>query len=106
MKSGSRPRTSPACANSTRSNRALKSPAFSDSTGSPIAFFQTLGTPLDDWAAFILTRPPSATIDDFLDKPINRGGLDQGRDAPTAVLIAAIGLELIAIPQGAARTAH
>jgi hypothetical protein len=106
MKSGSRPRTSPACANSTRSNRALKSPAFSGSTGSPIAFSQTLGTPLRDWAAFILTRLPGATIDDFLDKPINQCGLDLGRDAATAVSIAAIRLALIAIPQGAARTAH
>jgi len=63
-----------------------------------MAFSQTLGTPLDDRAAFILTRPPGATIDDFLDKPINQCGLNLGRDPATAVSIAAIRLALIAIP--------
>ncbi len=28
------------------------------------------------WAAFILTRPLGATLGDFLDKPLNHGGLD------------------------------
>lgn len=31
------------------------------------------------WAAFILTRPLGATVGDFLDKPLDKGGLDFGR---------------------------
>ena len=27
------------------------------------------------WAAFILTRPLGVTVGDFLDKPVNQGGL-------------------------------
>jgi repeat uncharacterized protein DUF347 len=31
------------------------------------------------WLAFILTRPLGATVEDFLDKPINHGGLALSR---------------------------
>src|SRR5215470_3683654 len=31
------------------------------------------------WAAFILTRPLGATVGDFLDKPVNQGGLALSR---------------------------
>lgn len=55
------------------------------------------------WAAFILTRPLGATVGDFLDKPLAQGGLDLGRDAATAVLVAAIVLALWFIPQRAGR---
>lgn len=51
------------------------------------------------WAAFILTRPLGATLGDFLDKPLAQGGLDLGRDAATAVLMAAMALCLWRIPQ-------
>jgi uncharacterized membrane-anchored protein len=40
------------------------------------------------WAAFILTRPLGATFGDFLDKPLNHGGLAFSR--PLASLILAI----------------
>ncbi len=40
------------------------------------------------WAAFILTRPLGATFGDFLDKPMNHGGLAVSR--PLASLILAI----------------
>lgn len=40
------------------------------------------------WAAFILTRPLGATIGDFLDKPIDQGGLNWSR--PLASLLIAI----------------
>jgi len=53
------------------------------------------------WAAFILTRPLGATVGDFLDKPLAQGGLDLGRDAASAVLIAAFALALWAFPQRA-----
>jgi uncharacterized membrane-anchored protein len=42
------------------------------------------------WAAFILTRPLGATVGDFLDKPVDHGGLDFSRPLATAVLAAAI----------------
>lgn len=38
------------------------------------------------WAAFILTRPLGATIGDFLDKPVESGGLEVSRPLATAVL--------------------
>lgn len=55
------------------------------------------------WAAFILTRPLGATVGDFLDKPIAKGGLDFSRPVATAALLAAIGLGLLVIPQRAGR---
>lgn len=42
------------------------------------------------WAAFILTRPLGAVVGDFLDKPINAGGLALSRYAASAVLMAFI----------------
>src|SRR3954468_15793512 len=38
------------------------------------------------WAAFILTRPLGATVGDFLDKPIDKGGLEFSRPVASAVL--------------------
>jgi len=55
------------------------------------------------WAAFILTRPLGATVGDFLDKPIAKGGLDFSRPLATAVLGAAILLLVFALPQRAGR---
>lgn len=55
------------------------------------------------WAAFILTRPLGATVGDFLDKPLNQGGLDLGRDVATLVLFVAIGLALWFFPQRAGK---
>jgi uncharacterized membrane-anchored protein len=42
------------------------------------------------WAAFILTRPLGAVVGDFLDKPINQGGLALSRYAASATLIVII----------------
>ena len=51
------------------------------------------------WAAFILTRPLGATVGDFLDKPVAKGGLEWSRPLASAVLaIVIIGLILL-IPQ-------
>jgi uncharacterized membrane-anchored protein len=55
------------------------------------------------WAAFILTRPLGATIGDFLDKPLNKGGLDLSRPIATAVLAVAIVLLIVLLPQKAGR---
>lgn len=51
------------------------------------------------WAAFILTRPLGATVGDFLDKPIAKGGLELSRPIATAVLAAAILVLIIFLPQ-------
>lgn len=51
------------------------------------------------WAAFILTRPLGATVGDFLDKPLDRGGLALSRPIASLVLaIAIVGL-ISLIPQ-------
>ena len=51
------------------------------------------------WAAFILTRPLGATVGDFLDKPVAKGGLEWSRPLASAVLaIVIVGLVLI-LPQ-------
>ena len=51
------------------------------------------------WAAFILTRPLGATVGDFLDKPVAKGGLALSRPLATGVLAAAIILLILLIPQ-------
>jgi uncharacterized membrane-anchored protein len=42
------------------------------------------------WAAFVLTRPLGATVGDFLDKPLDHGGLALSRYAASAALAVAI----------------
>lgn len=42
------------------------------------------------WAAFILTRPLGATVGDFLDKPLAKGGLALSRPLASLALAAAI----------------
>jgi uncharacterized membrane-anchored protein len=55
------------------------------------------------WAAFILTRPLGATVGDFLDKPVAKGGLDMSRPLASAVLAVSILLLVLLIPQRAGR---
>jgi uncharacterized membrane-anchored protein len=65
-------------------------------------FWSKLSHVLLFWAAFILTRPLGATVGDFLDKPVDHGGLALSRPLASAV----IGIVMIAcvlvIPQRAA----
>ncbi len=51
------------------------------------------------WAAFILTRPLGATVGDFLDKPTNHGGLALSRPLASVVILAAIVLLVLVLPQ-------
>lgn len=51
------------------------------------------------WAAFILTRPLGATVGDFLDKPLAKGGLDLSRPLASVVLLIAIVALIMLIPQ-------
>ena len=56
-----------------------------------LAYYRTtLSRTLLFWSAFILTRPLGATVGDFLDKPLNQGGLDLSRYAASATLLALI----------------
>ena len=54
------------------------------------------------WAAFILTRPLGAVVGDFLDKPVDHGGLALSRAGASAVLAIAIVTLILALPQRAA----
>lgn len=55
------------------------------------------------WAAFVLTRPLGAVIGDFLDKPINKGGLAFSRYWASAMLLALIVLCIVTLPQKPAK---
>ncbi|MEO8061934.1 MAG: hypothetical protein ABI821_04210 [Pseudomonadota bacterium] len=58
------------------------------------------------WAAFILTRPLGAVVGDFLDKPLDDGGLNLSRYAASATLLGLIVLCIAIFPQRAAQRAH
>ena len=51
------------------------------------------------WTAFILTRPLGATVGDFLDKPIDHGGLALSRPLASAIIAAFILGCLLVLPQ-------
>jgi uncharacterized membrane-anchored protein len=53
------------------------------------------------WAAFILTRPLGATVGDFLDKPVNHGGLNLSRPLASAVIATFIVGCILLLPQRA-----
>ncbi|SFW27164.1 COG4705 family protein [Luteibacter sp. UNCMF366Tsu5.1] len=56
------------------------------------------------WSAFVLTRPLGAAFGDFLDKPIDDGGLAVSRYTATAVLLVVMAACLTLFPQRAVRT--
>jgi len=58
------------------------------------------------WVAFILTRPLGAVVGDFLDKPMNAGGLALSRYSASAALLAGIVACIFIFPQSAAKEAH
>jgi uncharacterized membrane-anchored protein len=51
------------------------------------------------WVAFILTRPLGATLGDFLDKPLDHGGLALSRPIASAVIAAIMITCILLIPQ-------
>ena len=55
------------------------------------------------WAAFILTRPLGATVGDFLDKPLDKGGLEWSRPLASAVLAVVLIALILVLPQRAGR---
>lgn len=64
-------------------------------------FWTSISHALLFWAAFILTRPLGATVGDFLDKPLDHGGLAFSRPLATAVLGALIVAGILFLPQKA-----
>ncbi|QQS33565.1 MAG: hypothetical protein IPM50_02990 [Acidobacteriota bacterium] len=58
------------------------------------------------WVAFILTRPLGAVVGDFLDKPLDHGGLNLSRFTASAVLLALIVAFIYVFPQKAAEEGH
>jgi uncharacterized membrane-anchored protein len=55
------------------------------------------------WAAFVLTRPLGATVGDFLDKPLDHGGLALSRYTASASLAILIIALIATLPQRAGR---
>ena len=55
------------------------------------------------WAAFIMTRPLGATVGDFLDKPLAKGGLNFSRPIATLVLLFVIAALIWLLSQRAGR---
>jgi len=55
------------------------------------------------WVAFILTRPLGATVGDFLDKPLDEGGLALSRPIASGALAVFIVACILLIPQRAGR---
>jgi uncharacterized membrane-anchored protein len=67
-----------------------------------VAYYRTaVSRVLLFWAAFILTRPLGATVGDFLDKPVNNGGLALSRPLASAVIAALILAGILLFPQRA-----
>ena len=64
-------------------------------------FWTGLSRVLLFWAAFILTRPLGATMGDFLDKPLQDGGLAFSRPVASAIIAAFIVGCILLLPQRA-----
>ncbi len=58
------------------------------------------------WAAFILTRPLGAVVGDFLDKPVESGGLALSRYTASLALVAFIAVCIRLFEHRAAKQAH
>ena len=56
------------------------------------------------WGAFILTRPLGAVVGDFLDKPLDAGGLALSRYTASAALIIFIIAAILIFPQRAGKS--
>lgn len=69
-----------------------------------IAYYWTnISRTLLFWAAFILTRPLGAVVGDFLDKPLNAGGLALNRYLASAALLVFMIVCILIFPQRAAK---
>jgi uncharacterized membrane-anchored protein len=64
-------------------------------------FWTNISRTLLFWGAFILTRPLGATLGDWLDKPLDNGGLAFSRFYATGILAAVIIVCVVLLPQRA-----
>jgi len=62
-------------------------------------YWTTLSRTALFWIAFILTRPLGATVGDFLDKPLDHGGLSLSRPVASLMLAAVIVVLILIFPQ-------
>lgn len=69
-------------------------------------FFTSVSRTLLFWLAFVLTRPLGAVVGDYLDKPVDMGGLALSRYTASAVLLGFIVVCLLAFKQKASSKAH
>src|SRR6476469_7319769 len=65
--------------------------------------FTILNRVLLFWAAFILTRPLGATVGDFFDKPLAKGGLNVSRPIASLILAVVIVALILILPQRSGR---
>jgi uncharacterized membrane-anchored protein len=68
-----------------------------------IYFWTNISRTILFWIAFILTRPLGATVGDFLDKPLDHGGLALSRPIASLLLAAVIVVLILVLPQRAGR---
>ena len=69
-------------------------------------YWTSLSRTLLFWSAFILTRPLGAVVGDFLDKPVNAGGLALSRYHASAALLVFIVTCILIFQQRAAKQGH
>lgn len=69
-------------------------------------FFTKISRTALFWLAFILTRPLGAVVGDWLDKPVESGGLALSRYAASLVLLGGMAALIALFPQRAARRNH
>ena len=69
-------------------------------------YFTEISRTILFWTAFVLTRPLGAVVGDFLDKPATQGGLEFSRYTATGVLLTAIVILILVLPQRAASKSH
>ena len=69
-------------------------------------YFTSISHVILFWAAFVLTRPLGATLGDFLDKPIAKGGLALSRYTASIALLLVIVMAILIFPQKPASKAH
>lgn len=71
-----------------------------------IYFWTEISRTILFWSAFVLTRPLGAVVGDYLDKPIDAGGLALSRFSASAVLLVFIIFCVFYFPQRAAQKSH
>lgn len=72
-----------------------------------LAYFRTkISRTLLFWAAFVLTRPLGAVVGDYLDKPLNAGGLALNRYSASVALLVLMVVCVLIFPQSAAKRGH